>query len=220
MNTPLVSVVCLCYNHERFVEEAIRSVLNQTYPSIQLIVVDDYSLDGSRLVIQKLLTHHPLVEFVPCEKNLGNCRAFNTGLAKVAGEFVIDLSADDVLMPSRVELGVREFLGRGLNYGVHFSDAELISDTDVILGHHSDQFPHDSIPQGDVFSEILSRYFINSPIMMMRKQVFDRLGGYDEALAYEDFDFWVRSSRDFKYCYTPEALVRRRVVNSSLGKGQ
>ena len=107
MKAPLVSVVCLCYNHERFVGEAVRSVLNQTHPSIQLIVVDDHSTDGSQLIIEKLLTGHPSVEFISLGKNIGNCRAFNKGLEKVAGEFVIDLSADDVLMPARVETGVR-----------------------------------------------------------------------------------------------------------------
>jgi hypothetical protein len=56
--------------------------------------------------------------------------------------------------------------------------------------------------------------------MMIRRQVLERLGGYDESLAYEDFDFWVRSSRYFHYVYTPEPLIKRRVLETSMGKSQ
>jgi hypothetical protein len=55
---------------------------------------------------------------------------------------------------------------------------------------------------------------------MIRKAVFDNLGGYDESLAYEDFDFWVRSARLFDYSYTPEALVKNRILYNSLGNRQ
>lgn len=220
MSEPLVSVVCLCYNHERFVNEAIQSVLGQTYANIQLLVVDDHSTDQSVEVISKTISQHPSIEFIPLSSNLGNCRAFNKGFEKVRGDFVIDLAGDDVLIPERVEKGTEVLLSKGLEYGVHFSDAALIDETGGILGFHSDRFPHETIPQGDVYAQVLSRYFINSPTMMMRRQVFEKLGGYDESLAYEDFDFWVRSSRYFKYWYTPRPLVKRRVLSSSLGRRQ
>ncbi len=220
MNTPLVSVILLCYNHERFVEEAIRSVIHQTHPNIQLVIVDDQSTDHSTARITNLLECYPQAEFMALSENLGNCRAFNKGLEKARGEFVIDLAADDVLMPDRIEKGVRALLKAGDRFGVNFADAELIDAEGKVLGHHSDRFPHASIPQGDIYCDILSRYFINSPTMMMRKTVFEKLGGYDETLAYEDFDWWVRSSRHFHYCYTPEALIRRRILESSLGSRQ
>ncbi len=220
MNTPLVSVVCLCYNHERFVEEALQSVRNQTYPNIQLIVVDDYSTDESVEVVKRVLSDFPGAEFMACLSNLGNCVAFNKGFEKARGDFIIDLSADDVLLPERIEKGVKIFQSVGPEVGVNFSDAEQIDETGKSLGFHSDLFSHDTIPEGDVYREVISRYFINSPTMMIRRAVFEKLGGYDESLAYEDFDFWVRSSRYFKYCYTAEPLVKRRIVTSSLGQKQ
>ncbi len=220
MNTPLVSVVCLCYNHERFVEEALQSVRNQTYPNIQLIVVDDYSTDESVEVIKRVLSDFPGAEFMACLSNLGNCIAFNKGFEKTKGDFIIDLSADDVLLPERIEKGVKIFQSVGVEVGVNFGDAEQIDETGKSLGFHSDRFPHDTIPRGDVYREVISGYFINSPTMMVRRTVFEKLGGYDESLAYEDFDFWVRSARYFKYCYTAEPLVKRRIVASSLGQKQ
>lgn len=216
---PVVSVVCLCFNHERFVRQALQSVIDQTYHPIQLIVVDDQSSDHSVEVIKKFLLLHPSVTFVALPGNLGNCRAFNAGLRHATGDYVIDLAADDVLLPDRVARGV-QLLEEKKDYGVQFSDAEIIDEHDAVQGRHSDRFPHDTIPSGDIFVKVLSRYFINSPTMMMRKSVFDALGGYDESLAYEDFDFWVRSSRQFKYIYTPEVLIRRRALSTSMGRRQ
>ena len=217
--SPLVTVICLCYNHERFVVEAIQSVHAQTYGNIQLIVVDDHSTDGSVDAIKSILKMDTSIESMFLEANLGNCRAFNLGFVKARGEFIVDLAADDILVSDRIEKGIRAFEKAG-QAGVNFTDAVLIDESGHRLGLHSDRFPHSTIPQGDVYRDVLSRYFINSPTMMMRRSVFEKLGGYDETLAYEDFDFWVRSARHFNYCYTPEPLVKRRIIASSLGQKQ
>ncbi|MBL7849905.1 MAG: glycosyltransferase [Cyclobacteriaceae bacterium] len=216
---PLVSVICLSYNHARFVVEALDSVLTQSYQPVELLVVDDASTDGSAAVIREWLIRHPHGKFFPLAVNGGNCKAFNTAFRQASGKYVIDLSADDVLLPSRIERGVRLLESRP-EVGVQFSDAELIDEKGRRLGYHSDRFPHHTIPQGMIFRDLLSRYFINSPTMMIRKSVLDELGGYDETLAYEDFDFWVRSALRTQYAYIPEALVRRRVISTSMGKQQ
>jgi glycosyltransferase involved in cell wall biosynthesis len=79
MSTPLVTVICLCYNHSKFVREAIESVLTQTYPFVQLIVVDDASTDGSAAIINQLVAHHPAIEFLPLPQNLGIARPLIKG---------------------------------------------------------------------------------------------------------------------------------------------
>ncbi|HET9054287.1 MAG TPA: glycosyltransferase, partial [Cyclobacteriaceae bacterium] len=220
MERLLVSVVCLCYNQARFVEEAIQSVLNQSYLNVQLIVVDDASTDNSADVIKTVLRAHPEVPFLELPENLGNCKAFNRGLALTKGSFIIDLAADDVLLPDRIEKGVQVLLEKGQTYGVHFSDAEIIDENNVHLYNHSERFPHYTIPQGDVYAEIIRRYFICPPTVMFTRQVADVLGGYDEALSYEDFDFWIRASRTFNFVYSPDVLVRRRISKDTLGTKQ
>lgn len=191
--SPLVTVICISYNHARFVREALDSVIAQSYQPIELFVVDDASTDGSQEVIRQWAAEHPNVKYFPLPVNGGNCKAFNTAFRHATGKYVIDLSADDVLLRSRVQRGV-EFLESHPDVGVQFSDAELIDAEGRRLGFHSDRFPHHTIPQGMIFREILSRYFINSPTQMIRKSLLDELDGYDESLAYEDFDFWVRSA--------------------------
>ncbi len=216
---PLVSVICLSFNHARFVREALDSVIGQSWSPIDLIIVDDGSSDNSAAAIEDWLKTHPGVRFLSLKTNHGNCRAFNMALREARGKYVIDLSADDVLVRDRVARGVDLFEKRP-EVGVQFSDAELIDESGSRQGFHSDRFPHRTVPQGWVFRDVLARYFINSPTMMMRKSLLDELGGYDESLAYEDFDFWVRSARLTQYAYLPEALVRRRVVRASMGKQQ
>jgi len=216
---PIVSVVCLCYNHAPFIREALESVLSQTYKPIELIIVDDASTDGSIDIIQQWIKSHDEVPFIANPTNLGNCKAFNRGLALANGKYIIDLSGDDRLAVERVRRGVMVMEERP-EVGVQFSDAELIDEAGRHLGFHSDRFSHTSIPQGKIFRDILSRYFINSPTMMIRKSLLDELGGYDESLSYEDFDFWVRSSPKTDYIYIAEALVQRRVLRDSMGKQQ
>lgn len=220
MAAPLVTVICLCYNQKRFLQEAVESVINQSYSPIQLIVVDDASIDGSPETINQLKTQYPQLEVLLLKENVGNCRAFNRGLAQAKGEYLIDLAADDVLLSDRIRKGVKALKQAGGDYGVHFCDAELIDEHGSFISFHSDKYPHHSIPQGDIYVDVIQRYFICPPTIMFRKSVMDKLGGYDETLAYEDFDFWIRSSRQFKYTYSPEPLVKKRIVKHSLGSKQ
>ena len=223
MKQPLVTVICLCHNQASYAAEAIQSVLMQDYPSIELIACDDASTDGSAAIIGELAEKHGFRNLLLTEQ-LGNCRAFNTALRLANGSYIIDLAADDLLLPGRLRVGVDALEAVGNNWGVHFCDAELIDAGGRSLGTH---FPRDregrlavEVPQGDIYREVLRRYFISPPTAMTRREVFDNLGGYDDTLAYEDFDFWVRSSRRYRYAFSDRVLVQRRVLPSSLSRRQ
>jgi glycosyltransferase involved in cell wall biosynthesis len=219
---PLVSVICLCHNQSRFVEEAIRSVWAQTYEAVELVVVDDGSMDGSQEVIQRVLTERPDVKFVKIGESIGNCEAFNRGWRQSAGQFLIDLAADDVLEPERIRVGVEALQSTGA--GVTFCDCLLIAEDGQPIRTHYDRDKDgkllEQVPDGDVYEDLVRRYFICPPGMMFAREVIEQLNGYDESLSYEDFDFWVRSSRTFRYAFTDAVLVKRRVVKGSLSASQ
>jgi glycosyltransferase involved in cell wall biosynthesis len=223
MDSPVVTVICLCFNQASFVEEAIESVLNQQYPNIQLIVVDDASTDRSVEVIRKIVREHPTIEFIALPENVGNCKAFNKGLALAKGAYVIDFAADDVLMPERITKQVAYFEKLGPRYGVVFTDATYIDENGTFVRNHVEYLVTKNllseVPQGDIFTQVISRYFIPSPTMMIRRSVLDDLWGYDEELSYEDFDFWVRSSRFCLYGFINERLTRIRKTKTSMSKG-
>ncbi len=220
---PLVTVVCLCYNHDRFVVEAVESIINQTYQNIEVIVVDDASTDNSAEIITELAGRYPHIQTILLKENTGNCAAFNRGFAQARGEFVIDLSADDVLMPQRVEKQVGQFKTLDRSYGVVFSDAEYIDEQGRTLWYHFERLFQKKllrrVPQGDVFRDLVTTYFIASPTMMIRSSIMKELGGYDEQLTYEDFDFWIRSSKICKYGFLDERLTKIRKVAGSLSSG-
>lgn len=223
MDKPLVSVICLCFNHQNYVGEAINSVLSQSYNPTELIVVDDASTDKSRLIIKKLAKIHGF-QTIFNDTNLGNCTSFNLGLKISKGNYVIDLAADDQLLPERIQIGVGSLEQKGSEYGVHFCDVKLIDENSQSKGTHFKRNERgelsEIIPEGDIYKVLLERYFLSAPTMLMRKKVLDELGGYDENLSYEDFDFWIRSSRTYKYAFTDQVLMKKRILGNSLSSIQ
>ncbi len=220
MDFPLVSVICLSYNHARFIQEALQSVFSQDYKPVEIVVVDDHSMDPSQKIIDELARDRTDIRKIYLNENVGNCRAFNIGFRASRGSFIIDLAGDDVLMPERIREGVTCLSSLGESYGVHFSNAEYVDEDSRFVKYHypMDQDGHllQEIPQGDIYADLLNRYFICTPTMMMRRKVLEELNGYDENLAYEDFDFWIRSSRKYKYCFSDKALAKKRIVEGSL----
>lgn len=219
LDNSLVTVICLCFNQARLVEKAIQSVLDQTYRYIELIVVDDASTDESQTIIERLSkTYGFKAHFNP--SNLGNCKSFNIGFNLSKGEFIIDLAADDELLPSRINEGVKNLDAKGSQYAVDFCDVELIDEKGQSKGSHFKRSKEgkliEKVPEGDIYSTLVERYFISAPSMMMRRTVLEDLHGYDEHLSYEDFDFWVRSSRQHKYAFTNKILVKKHILSTSL----
>lgn len=236
-NTPLVSVICLCYQHEKYVKKALESVIFQSYPNIELLIIDDASTDDSVKVIQSFINELTLyqdtfqdplqakaranmrIEFWINTDNKGNCTAFNSVLKEAKGKYIIDLAADDVLLDDRIQAQVDIFEELSPEYAVVFSNALHIDSEDKVLYPH---YPIDSaekskitIPSGDVYIPILKKYFISTPTMLIKKSVLIELGGYDESLSYEDFDFWVRSSRKYLYHYQDEITTLKRIIPAS-----
>lgn len=224
MSSPLVTIICLCYNHEKYLSEAIQSILNQSYANLEIIIVDNGSSDNSQKLIGDLAFDNPGIKTILLNENIGNCRAFNIGMAESKGEFIIDLSADDILLPDRIIEGLKSFDVNGKEYGVNFTDALYIDDSGNGMGQHYKRDEKglllEHVPEGKVYTDLLARYFLCTPTMMIRKSLLDQLGGYDENLIYEDFDFWIRSGKITRYCYTDKILIKKRVLNDSLSAGQ
>jgi glycosyltransferase involved in cell wall biosynthesis len=212
---PLVTVVALCHNHARFLPSALNSILAQDYAHLEVWLVDDASTDGSPAILREYARAHLNWHLLLLPQNVGNCRAFNLAFFQSRGEFVVDFATDDELLPQRISQQVSLFQALPPSYGVVYSNCELLSESGETLGLH--QRPDPNCPgewlpcpaTGWVFADVLARYFISAPTMLMRRATLLALRGYDETLSYEDFDFWVRASRDWQFYYQDAVTTRK-----------
>ena len=215
-NFPLVSVICLSYNHEAYVVEALNSVINQTYPNIELLIADDFSTDHSVGKIQDWLKNHPNVFFLANEKNLGNTKTFNQLAKKARGEFIIDLAADDILLPNCIEKQVSAFQNSNYkNLGIVYGNlVEIDENGNFIRNYYTEE---DHPESGNIYKMVIGRTTkICSVSSMIKKSIIEKLGYYDENLAYEDLDLWIRTSREYEFKYIPEILAKKRMLSHSL----
>ncbi len=210
---PLVTIIALCHNHAPYLREALDSILAQEYAPVEVWLVDNGSTDGSPAILQAYARAQPGWHLLLLPANSGNCRAFNQAFFQSQGEFVVDFATDDVLLPQRLRQQVALFQSLPPDYGMVYSNCELISEAGVSLGLYHRATAgglHPRPASGWVFGEVLRRYFISTPTMLMRRATLLALGGYDEALSYEDFDFWVRASRDWRFQYQDAVTTRKR----------
>ncbi|GAB2968369.1 hypothetical protein GCM10027048_44030 [Hymenobacter coalescens] len=218
-----MTIVALCHNHARFLEAALDSVAAQTYPNLEVWLVDDASADDSPARLRAYAARYPAWHLLLLPANVGNCRAFNEALRRSRGEFVIDFATDDVLRPERVARQVAFMQAEGPRCGVAYHDCDLIDEQG---GHVRFHFRRDAAGRpahprpaaGNVFADVLSRYFISTPTMMFRRTMLDELGGYDETLAYEDFDLWVRAARTWDFGFQDEVLTQKRLHPQSMSR--
>jgi glycosyltransferase involved in cell wall biosynthesis len=218
----LVTVICSCYNHNAFVIESIQSVLNQTYKNIQLIVVDDGSNDNSVAVIENFIQAYPEIIFINNKTNLGLTTSVTNAMRYAKGAYFIDLAADDVLLPNCIEIQLNTFQKSSLNnLAIVYGNAELITEDGKHASYYFDVDENlktkTKRPSGDIYSNVISATTtICSVSSMCKKDIFDKLNGYDTSLSYEDFDLWIRISREYTIEFVDAILIQKRILANSL----
>jgi len=192
---PLVSIVIVNHNYGRYIGEAIESALQQSYPRIEVLVVDDGSTDDSREVIARYPV--PLV----MQRRAGVCAARNRGARDTSGDLLMFLDADDVLEPLYVER-CREALSQlPATVAYAYTQMRLFGDENGIF--ESGPFSRRRAREGNLVHASA----------LMRREAFDLAGGYDPrfALGHEDHELWVRMlDRGLTGVFVAEPLLRYR----------
>lgn len=217
---PTVSVLVTCFNHERYVEQALDSLAAQTYRDLQITIVDDCSTDDSVARIRSWLERSDLdARLLVNEQNLGVCATRNVGLRHCRGEYVASLSADDWYEPDKIQRQVEFFATLDDDVSSLYGNMRLVDESGNAAGlFYPDVFPDEMRAEGRIFDHLIRKNFIPAPTVMTRRAAYDEVGGYDESLTYDDEDMWLRLSRRFRFAYLPAVVVNWRVLESSLSR--
>jgi glycosyltransferase involved in cell wall biosynthesis len=209
MSPPLVSVILTCFNHADFVLQALEGVRLQTYRPIQLIVTDDASADTSADLIARWLdVHWPDARLIRHDVNTGLCRTLNRALTHVTGEFVTMTSADDWMEPERLARLVDALDTAPDDVGLAYSGVRLVDRHGTELALIKTE--PGSAPSGWIYRQQLLRPIILTPSVMVRRSVYETVGGFNEDDVVEDYDMWLRVCRLFHVRHVPGALVNFR----------
>ncbi|MBL1173946.1 glycosyltransferase family 2 protein [Pantanalinema sp. GBBB05] len=178
LNNPVVSVIMPCYNQGQYLDEAVDSVLAQTYPDFEIIVINDGSTDEATV---DRLQHYekPGVQVIHTE-NRGPSSARNTGIQRAKGRYILPLDADDRIAPTYMATAI-PILESNSNIGLVYSGAEFFGEKTG----RSDLPPY-SFP-----AVLLGNMIFNSGFY--RKADWETVGGYNTKMVYgwEDYDFWL-----------------------------
>jgi len=198
-----VSVVMPTYNRSRFIERAIRSVLGQTCPVKEVIVVDDGSTDGTEDVLRTI--PGPIRYFK--QANAGPPTARNHGFKQVTGAFIALLDSDDVWFPDKIE---RQLACVRANdrVGLVHSAARIIDSEGRVTGAVWGRSEY----HGRVTSHLLEANGVNASSVLMRRALVEAEAGYDIRFpALENWDLWLRISRRCEFAYVNEPLIEYRL---------
>jgi len=222
MNDPLVTVICNCYNHENFVTQALNSVVNQSYKNIELIVLNNGSTDGSLRKILDFTAKHPWVKLIDMPETLPHTRAFNRAFEHAKGSYLIDLSADDVLLPHCIQSQVNCFIQQQPDVALVFGNAFHIDEEGIRHGSFFETDRQNHVKDKNLFHTDYVRLLNTGLVMcsvsaMFTRRHFELLNGYNEELFFEDLDFWLRTAYSYEIKFIDEHLVEKRELSSSLG---
>ncbi len=201
-----VSVIIPTYNRKKLLMRAVESVLQQSYPVTELIIVDDGSTDGTGEMIAAM--KDPGIHYYFTEMNRGAAAARNYGISKVSVDvdYVSFQDSDDLWLPGKLEKQMQSFESHpeaGFCYhkfGYRMSDG------------HLEILPDESLPvekkSGDIYAQLLYENMVGTPTLIAKKEALDQTGGFDESLqAWEDYDLVLRLAKNEKAVFVDEVLV-------------
>lgn len=210
---PAISVIMPVYNAERYVAEAVESILAQTFTDFEFLIIDDGSSDGSLAILQKYAAQDSRIR-LKSRPNTGYVVALNELLADARGEFIARMDADDISFPERFATQL-DYLRKNTDCLVLGSWCYFIDPEGDPLMEHAPPISHAAI---DVKHLTEPEAVICHPTVLMRRALFDAVGTYDENLfGAEDLDLWLRASEHGVVANLPRVLLQYRFHQNKVG---
>jgi len=201
-----VSVIIPAYNAEKYIREAIDSVLNQTFKDFEIVVINDGSTDKT----PKILKSYGNKIRWKSQENKGLAPAMNEGIKMAKGEYIAYIDADDICLLERFEIQVK-YLDEHPDIGLVYSDFYQIDENNKILGKIKSQ------PFDNLF--LLQNNYMGKSTVMHRRKCLDEVGLFDDEnfRNYDnDWEMWIRISEKFGIGYIDKLLIKYRLHSNSL----
>jgi len=212
----LVSVIIPAYNHEKYIGDAINSVLNQTYKNIELIVEDDLSTNNTVKEIKKIKDKR--LKTIFSKKNKGPVRTMNHLLSMCKGDYIAILGSDDIWYPEKLEKQLKYFSKK--NIGAVFSMMDVIDENNNISSDdellNTKVFNKNNMSQAERMRLLFEKgNHLCHPTSIITREAFEKIGYFN--LAYKqlhDFDYWIRLVNEYDIYIVPEKLIGYRRFNN------
>lgn len=216
LSQPLVSIVFTSYNHKEYLRQALDSLLNQTYPNTEIIIIDDCSTDGSQEILNEY-KHFENINLKLQTQNSGSyVKASNLGASFAKGEYLLFAQCDDFAEPNQIELLVQAFLYNP-TVGVVFSKSNLVDKNGTVFSNDfigrerkfKTSIALNPILSGNQIQEFLffSCVIPNLSAALIKTELYKQIEGLsDKYLVVADWEFWLDLSRKTDFYYIDKAL--------------
>lgn len=223
---PLVSLIISAYNHEKYIEECLESIINQTYKNIELILFNDGSKDGTHEkiieLLPKLKSRFKSFEYINKE-NEGISKNFNLGIKKAHGKYIKTFASDDFLFKNAIEDLVNE-LEKNPDFDIAYADGYYVYNpedeplTKIHLSKYTKFSEKAKYISGNIHDHLYDILpHMSSWTVLFRKECFEKYGLYDENLMCEDMDIYLRFSKHCKFKYIDKPVAIHRLHNDNAG---
>lgn len=208
---PKVTVLMSCYNAVRWLDEAITSILNQTFKDFEFVIIDDGSTDETLKIINSYADNDDRIVVIS-KPNTGLTDSLNVGLQMARGEWIARLDADDVAFPTRFKRQI-EFLNNNKEIGLLGSGCTLIDGKGLIIKDFKYPFAHRKIVKK---IEAMGSPFPHSSVIF-KKEIVQSIGGYRSRFnGAEDSDLWLRIAENHTIACLPLPLIKLRKHSESI----
>lgn len=211
---PLVTVALSCYNHEKYIREAVLSILRQTYPAVELLVYDDGSSDNSVEILQSLADEYGF--FFQPQANIGLSATLNQALERAKGEYFFQMGSDDIALLDKIEKQVR-FLEANPEFAVCGGNALYIDGDGTLLNKRQVFHPARELDFEDFFEGRQPGFAASTALV--RTEAMRKVGGYRPDIPLEDIYMWMKlSSEGYRFYALNDIMLYYRKHGSNTYK--
>lgn len=208
-----ITVLMSVYNGQPYIEEAIESIVNQTFSDFEFLIIDDGSTDGSRDILKKWKAHDDRIRLILHGENKGLGYALHEGVSEAHGDWIVRMDDDDIAFPNRLK--------RQVKYIQENPEVDILSAWAIDIDKHANPMRLRQVPiKHEDIVRLIWTIPVVHPAVMFRKDEVKKVGSYDSDLRRrQDYDLWFRcAAAGLRFANIPEPLIYYRFTDDYYDK--